>query len=1015
MLKCLQINLNRSYGAQNLFVQTMAEREIDIGIISEPNNCPSSNPLWIVDRLGLAAIVWKASLPFRCIPLVKGQGYVAARCGDITIVSCYLSPNMPLAEYSLAMQELSEILSKIHPSPVLLAGDFNARSPLWGCYTTSNNAEYLSELMSTMDMRLINHGNTPTCVRPQGSSVVDLVWTSVGLQERIRAWRVLEEESLSDHRYLEYEVHAKVRQPLGLTPASKLPRWAMKKFCNDKFLGAMCAASWNQLGTTGMSIDEAVQKINCVITDACDFAAPRVRFKPRKSTYWWNAEIANLRKLCNKHRRHLARKNKRGTACDRLEAEYKYKEARKNMRKAIWNSKKTSWKELLDDLDRDPWGRPYRTVVKKMSSTAISATELLAPDDLEILLSDLFPSGDYGCTEAVQDPAVNDIEYGPEIMAADVKVALKGKKIRRTAPGPDGISKEVWQKIPQEFLDLVTQVFNRCFAEGVFPTIWKTAILVLIPKPVDPDAPPKYRPICLLDDIGKSLERLIVERIQGALQEPGSCLSDRQFGFREGLSTLEALFTLRNYAFKAHRNDHYTVAISLDIQNAFNSLPWNVVLAQMRRKKIPAYLIRLVRSYFSERYVMYKDSAGVYRRREVTAGVPQGSVLGPFLWNLAYDWVLEVKEWSMCSVICYADDTLVLARGRTPKIAAMKATMFAGSVIYRIKQLGLKIAAHKTEALLFGGRGYLPELYVTIEGESIEVQSSMKHLGVILDRGLTYKAHFQYVEGKALRMTRLMWRLLPNLKGPNALKRQLYAGVLHSVMLYAAPLWSDSLTCWTTYRIPLLKIQRQMALRVISGYRTVSYEAALLLARMPPIHLLAARQRRIYERTQDLKERQELSAEANAEIRAAATLLMRRQWHATLDNEECSGKRVREAILPVFDRWLDHKKAGVNYYTTQLFTGHGSFGQYLHRIGKREFPACPDCGLVVDTVEHVLEECPHWTDERRGLRTEFEEDIPLRWDSMMPSALEYESRWKAIATFARDVLCAREVAEREGG
>lgn len=257
-----------------------------------------------------------------------------------------------------------------------------------------------------------------------------------------------------------------------------------------------------------------------------------------------------------------------------------------------------------------------------------------------------------------------------------------------------------------------------------------------------------------------------------------------------------------------------------------------------------------------------------------------------------------------------------------------------------------------------GGRGALPELSVNIDGERITVKTSMKHLGVVLDRGLTYKAHFQYVEGKALKMVRLMWKLLPNLKGPSAIKRQLYAGVLHSVMLYAAPLWSDSLTRWTTYRAPLLKIQRQMALRVISGYRTVSYEAALLLARIPPIHLLAARQRRIYERTQELVCRQEYTAEAKGEIREAATLLMRRQWYAMLDRGDSSGKRVREAILPIFDRWLDHRRAGVNYYVTQLFTGHGSFGQYLHCIGKREYPACPDCGLVKDTVEHVLEDCP---------------------------------------------------------
>lgn len=64
-------------------------------------------------------------------------------------------------------------------------------------------------------------------------------------------------------------------------------------------------------------------------------------------------------------------------------------------------------------------------------------------------------------------------------------------------------------------------------------------------------------------------------------------------------------------------------------------------------------------------------------------------------------------------------------------------------------------------------------------------------------------------------------------------------------------------------------------------------------------------------------------------------------------------------------------------------------------------------------MEHVLEDCPQWADERRRLRAAFEEDIPLQWAAMMPSALDYEEKWKAIATFARDVLTAREAAERE--
>lgn len=1023
MFRCLQINLNRSFGAQNLLLQYMAERDAQVAIVSEPNNnSTGTSPTWLVDLTGLAVIVWKPSLPFRCVCVHRGRGFVLARCGDIVVASCYFSPNLPFADYDLVMQELLEALRAVSPTPILVAGDFNARSTLWGCNTNSSSAEYLNDVMNMLDLRLINLDCTPTCVRPQGCSVIDLVWASPGLQARIRAWRVLcEVESLSDHRYLEYEVHpAGTGSGVRSCIAHKLPRWAMKKFNTDKFLGALCAWGWNPVNPTTGTPNELACDITRVVTDACDFAAPRVRYVKRRCVYWWNDNIASLRTQCNHCRRQFTRCNKRGTDEEKRTSKREYKSARKLLRRAIWDSKKAAWQELLDDLNRDPWGRPYRMVVKKLHTFAGSATETLDSDELGALLDDLFPCGlnlDSESMDALVDVSPpSPLEEDLHISAEEVLGAFKRKRMRRTAPGPDGIGKEVWLMAPDELLRLVAVLFTNCLQTGTFPDTWKIAILTLIPKPVADGAKAKFRPICLLDDIGKAFERLLANRILSALHGPnGGGISKRQFGFREGLSTIEALFTMREYITRARSEDMYVVAISLDISNAFNTLSWRAVLRQMRRKRLPEYLVRIIRNYFSDRYILYKDSSGRYQRRKVETGVPQGSVLGPLLWNLTYDWVLETKGWSGCSLICYADDTMVLASGRSPQVAASKATVYAGSVVYRLESLGLRIAAEKTEVALFGGRGPFPDLNVIIGGEQIEVRPVVRHLGVMLDRGLTFKAHMTYIEGKAQKLMRAMWRLLPNLKGPSAQKRQLYAGVLHSVMLYASPLWSDSATRWTTYRAPLLKIQRHMALRIISGYRTISYEAAFLLARVPPIHLLAARQRRIYERMRDLRQRQECTLEARAEVVQAADLLLRRQWYAMLDQESSPGKRVREAILPLFGRWLDHRGAYMNYHMTQLFTGHGSFGQYLHRIGRRECPACHSCNVAQDTVEHLLEDCPRWVSERHALRIEFGEDLPLQWVNMMPGALDSEAKWRAIATFARTVLTAREVAEREGG
>lgn len=117
--------------------------------------------------------------------------------------------------------------------------------------------------------------------------------------------------------------------------------------------------------------------------------------------------------------------------------------------------------------------------------------------------------------------------------------------------------------------------FNRCFAEGCFPPNWKRGKLVLIPKPGKPlDSPSAYRPICLLDGCGKLLEKLMVSKLREHLVSD-HVISDNQFGFRSGRSTIGALERLKSHVQAAtvgHYIHHKLVGmLTLDVRNAFNS------------------------------------------------------------------------------------------------------------------------------------------------------------------------------------------------------------------------------------------------------------------------------------------------------------------------------------------------------------------------------------------------------------------------------------------------------------
>lgn len=171
------------------------------------------------------------------------------------------------------------------------------------------------------------------------------------------------------------------------------------------------------------------------------------------------------------------------------------------------------------------------------------------------------------------------------------------------------------------------------------------------------------------------------------------------------------------------------------------------------------------------------------------AGVPQGSVLGPVLWNVAFDEVLGLaEEENKCNIVCYADDTLVIVTGKDLRLTQLRASLLVSRTIILIKRFGLSVAKEKTEAILFHKRGVVGlSASIMVEDTPIKFSSSIKYLGVIIDVNWSFFDHFRYIEEKATRVVRALNRLMPNLKGPDERRRRLFANVVLSVVLYGAP------------------------------------------------------------------------------------------------------------------------------------------------------------------------------------------------------------------------------------
>lgn len=101
-----------------------------------------------------------------------------------------------------------------------------------------------------------------------------------------------------------------------------------------------------------------------------------------------------------------------------------------------------------------------------------------------------------------------------DVSLGEIIRLVKRRPIRNAAPGPDNLKASVWKKAPYSILGHIARLFIACLREGVFLGPWKRAILIFIPKgPGGVSGEIKARPICLLDELGKTFERVIAERI----------------------------------------------------------------------------------------------------------------------------------------------------------------------------------------------------------------------------------------------------------------------------------------------------------------------------------------------------------------------------------------------------------------------------------------------------------------------------------------------------------------------
>src|SRR5580698_2974818 len=235
---------------------------------------------------------------------------------------------------------------------------------------------------------------------------------------------------------------------------------------------------------------------------------------------------------------------------------------------------------------------------------------------------------------------------------------------------------------------------------GYFPRQWKMAFGVMLPKPnKDASVVTNYRPISLLDSMGKLFKKVITRRMHRHFQDI-NFFNPYQRAYLEKKEASEHIYCLGEEIRLAKAKGWTTTVVSLDVEKAFDSVWHDGIRFKLNAMKLPVKLVRLLSSFLTDRTIKVRISHRYSKSVSLEAGTPQGSVLSPLLY-LIYVNDLPVEPSNNCRVGQFADDVNVWTLYRSKKVAFLRLQRALNEIQKWCSKWRIKLNVAKTQLVLF--------------------------------------------------------------------------------------------------------------------------------------------------------------------------------------------------------------------------------------------------------------------------------------------------------------------------
>ena len=708
---------------------------------------------------------------------------------DKLLAGCvYRSPSSSDINGKNLRSLIKEASSKSY-SHLLIAGDMNYPSINWDDWSTPGDNQNSEDFLFIEELRasyLYQHINEPT--RGRGTNephVLDLIITNE--EDMVDNIEINSPLGKSDHSVIEYTYNCYLDTNTNTETKLIYDRGNYEEMRKDM------TRDWRRL-LSGKNVEDSWLTILEALQSSVDRNIPKRKLN--QDTYPLPMNSKNQSEIRKKHRmwsRYMETRDedkKRDYNRQRNKVKGIVRKVQRDKEAEIARESKKNPKKVWKHIKSKLKTKPGITELQFSETDTTKGTTKNDKDKAEVLskfFSSVFteePDGEVPSMEPKTEESLENVV----VTAEDIAKRLKNTNIDKS-PGPDNVHPRVLNELSEELSEPLAILFNKTLSEGKLPKDWKTAKITAIYKKGNKKLACNYRPVSLTCIICKKMED-IVRDVMITFAKKAAILSKKQFGFIKGRSTILQLIKVMDDWTRILDEGGEIDVIYMDFMKAFDKVPHKRLIEKLKCYGYKGRLLNWIKEFLTGRKQRVEINGYKSEWRDVTSGVPQGSVIGPLLFVL---YINDLPDRVKAEIYLFADDTKMYCKITENGMSTLqedlnKLQIWSDTWLLKFHPDKCKVLkvhkGNKTNSRKY----YMKTLDSEIEEKELEQVKSEKDLGIITDDILSFAEHIQTKVNKATKIMGLIRRSFMFMDAE--MFRKLFTAMVRPHLEYGQVIWS---------------------------------------------------------------------------------------------------------------------------------------------------------------------------------------------------------------------------------